>query len=141
MNLGHWNSSLKDIPEVFFGFVYLITNKKTGQYYVGKKQCSKKIKKKPLKGKVNKRISITESDWKSYTGSSNSLNNDILKYGKESFEFEIIKICNSKWELGYEEIKEQIKREVLLDKKSYNGIINVRIGRPPLSLLLEKDNV
>lgn len=137
-DLGHWtlNESCY-IADNFFGFVYKIENKTTGKYYIGKKQCNRKVKKKPLKGRVNKRISIIESDWKSYTGSSNELNADIEKYGKDNFDFVILKICNSKWELAYEEIKEQLKRDVLRDEKSYNGIMNVRIGRPPNSLLLK----
>lgn len=136
-DLGHWmlDESLY-LTESFFGFVYKIENKITGKYYIGKKQCSRKIKKKPLKGRVNKRITVSESDWKTYTGSSNDLNEDIKKYGKENFNFTILKICGSKWELAYEEIKEQLKRDVLRDKLSYNGIMNVRIGRPPNSLLL-----
>jgi hypothetical protein len=140
VDTGHWIiSESVYLPNSFFGFVYKIENNITGKYYIGKKQCLKKIKKKPLKGRVNKRISIAESDWKSYTGSSNDLNNDITKYGKNNFTFTILKTCGSKWELAYEEIKEQISRNVLQDEKSYNGIINVRIGRPPNSLLLNKD--
>lgn len=136
-DLGHWVpvDSLY-LTESFFGFVYKIENKITGKYYIGKKQCNKKIKKKPLKGRVNKRITVSESDWKTYTGSSNDLNEDIKKYGKDNFSFTILKICGSKWELAYEEIKEQLKRDVLRDDLSYNGIMNVRIGRPPKSLLL-----
>ena len=141
-DLGHWtiNESICS-PENFFGFIYKIENKNTGKYYIGKKQCLKKIKRKPLKGKVNKRISISESDWKVYTGSSNELNEDIKRYGKESFNFTILKICGSKWELAYEEIKEQLKRDVLRDELSYNGIMNVRIGRPPKSLLIKEDTL
>ena len=56
-------------------------------------------------------------------------------YGKENFEFRILRVCGSKWELGYEEIKEQISRDVLRRDDYYNGIINVRIGTPPKSLL------
>jgi hypothetical protein len=59
------------------------------------------------------------------------LNEDIKKYGKEKFTFKILKTCNSKWELAYEEIKEQINNNVLLRDDYYNGIINVRIGTPP----------
>lgn len=136
-DLGHWvlSESLY-LADSFFGFVYKIENTITGKYYIGKKQCSRKLKKRPLKGRVNKRIEIKESDWKTYTGSSNDLNEDIKKYGKENFTFTILKICGSKWELAYEEIKEQLKRDVLRDELSYNGIMNVRIGRPPKSLLL-----
>jgi hypothetical protein len=132
MDLGHWIVSEKiSIDEYTFGFIYRITNKINNKKYIGKKQCKSKLKRRPLKGKKNKRIEIKESDWRSYTSSSNDLNEDILKHGKENFTFEIIKVCMSKWELAYFEIKEQIEQNVLLRNDYYNGIINVRIGRPP----------
>jgi len=136
MDLGHWilNEDVC-INDNSFGFIYYIENLLTGKYYIGKKQCNRRVKKKPLKGKTRNRISSKESDWKSYTSSSKELNEDIIKFGKESFMFKIIKVCGSKWELAYEEIKEQIKRDVLKDNNCYNGIINVRIGRPPKDLI------
>lgn len=136
MDTGHW--LIEEgvyLHENMFGFIYEITNKINGKKYIGKKQCVRKIKRKPLKGKTRNRIDHKESDWKTYTSSSNELNEDIKKYGKENFEFRILKICGSKWELGYEEIKEQIARDVLRRDDYYNGIINVRIGTPPKSLL------
>jgi hypothetical protein len=136
MDTGHWliNEDVY-IFENMFGFIYEITNKVNSKKYIGKKQCVRKIKRKPLKGKTRNRIDHKESDWKTYTSSSNELNEDIQKYGKENFEFRILKVCGSKWELGYEEIKEQIARDVLQRDDYYNGIINVRIGTPPKSLL------
>jgi hypothetical protein len=136
MDTGHWliNEDVY-IHENIFGFIYEITNKVNGKKYIGKKQCIRKIKRKPLKGKTRNRIDHKESDWKTYTSSSNDLNEDIQKYGKENFEFRILKVCGSKWELGYEEIKEQIARDVLRRDDYYNGIINVRIGTPPKNLL------
>jgi hypothetical protein len=136
MNTGHWLIN-EDVymHENMFGFIYEITNKVNGKKYIGKKQCVRKIKRKPLKGKTRNRIDHKESDWKTYTSSSNDLNDDIQKYGKENFEFRILKVCGSKWELGYEEIKEQIARDVLRRDDYYNGIINVRIGTPPKSLI------
>ena len=136
MDTGHWLLN-KDVYifENMFGFIYEITNKVNGKKYIGKKQCVRKIKRKPLKGKTRNRIDHKESDWKTYTSSSNDLNEDIQKHGKDNFEFRILKICGSKWELGYEEIKEQIARDVLRRDDYYNGIINVRIGTPPKSLL------
>jgi hypothetical protein len=136
MDTGHWllNEDVY-IFENMFGFIYEITNKVNGKKYIGKKQCVRKIKRKPLKGKTRNRIDHKESDWKTYTSSSNDLNEDIQKHGKDNFEFRILKICGSKWELGYEEIKEQISRDVLRRDDYYNGIINVRIGTPPKSLL------
>jgi hypothetical protein len=132
MDFGHWVLSENvQFDESPFGFIYLITNLLNNRKYIGKKQCERKLKRKPLKGKKNKRIESIESDWRSYTSSSASLNEDILKYGKENFKFEIIKTCNSKWELAYEEIKEQLNKDVLLKEEYYNGIINVRIGTPP----------
>jgi len=139
MDTGHWllteGISLTDNT---FGFIYLITNLTNNKKYIGKKQCISKFKRKPLKGKKNKRIEYKESDWKTYTSSSESLNEDISKLGISNFKFEIIKVCNSKWELAYEEAKEQISREVLLREDYYNGILNLRIGRPPKALLNNK---
>jgi hypothetical protein len=132
MNFGHWilNESVS-LNEETFGFIYEITNLIENKKYIGKKQCISKIKRKPLKGKTRKRIDFVESDWKEYTSSSEKLNEDIKKHGKENFLFKILKVCGSKWELAYEEIKEQIKNDVLLRDDYYNGIINVRIGTPP----------
>ena len=133
MDLGHWISdSTLDYP--FFGFIYEITNTVTGRKYIGKKQCLRKLKRSPLKGKKRKRIENIESDWRMYTSSSKELNEDIVKLGKDKFIFKILKTCGSKWELGYEEIKEQINKNVLLTESYYNGIINVRIGRPPKNI-------
>jgi len=136
VDLGHWllNENVK-VDENTFGFIYEIINTVTGKKYIGKKQCKSKLKRKPLKGKKNKRIEIKESDWKSYTSSSVELNADILKYGKDKFIFKILRACGSKWELAYFEIKEQIDKNVLMREDYYNGIINVRIGRPPKNFL------
>lgn len=136
MDLGHWilNENVC-IDENTFGFIYEITNTVTNKKYIGKKQCKSKLKRKPLKGRKNKRIEIKESDWKTYTSSSADLNEDIVKYGKEKFIFKILRQCGSKWELAYFEIKEQIDKNVLMREDYYNGIINVRIGRPPKNFL------
>ena len=130
---GHWQISeqLQKLDQIPFGFIYIITNNVTGRQYIGKKQCVSRIKRKPLKGKKRNRIDQKESDWKTYTGSSNDLNEDIEKLGKENFTFTILEWCGSKWELAYKEIKKQLEYEVLLKESFYNGIINLRIGRPP----------
>ena len=132
MELGHW--TIKEslhTTENPFGFIYIITNNINGRQYIGKKQCVSRVKRKPLKGKTRNRIDHKESDWKTYTGSSKELNEDIAKYGKENFTFEILEWCGSKWELGYKEIKKQLEYDVLLNEQFYNGILNVRIGKPP----------
>jgi hypothetical protein len=107
----------------------LITNLKNNRKYIGKKQLQFK-KKRKLKSRKNSKITFSESDWKTYTGSCRELNEDIEKFGKENFRFEILMFCKSKWELAYEEIKLQIQNEVIKNSEYYNGIINVRIGKP-----------
>lgn len=133
MDTGHWTIH-GTIPEDAFGFIYEITNTVNQKKYIGKKQMVKRIKRAPLKGKKRKRIDLVESDWKTYTGSSDRLNADIEEHGKEAFTFEILKFCNSKFELSYFESKIQFERDVLLSENYYNGIINCRIGRPPKAL-------
>lgn len=130
MDTGHWKV-LETIPEGAYGFIYEITNLVNGKKYIGRKQMVKRIKRKPLKGKKRKRIDYVESDWKTYTGSSDKLNIDIDTNGKHKFKFEIIKFCKNKYELGYYETKMQFDKGVLLSEEYYNGIINCRIGKPP----------
>lgn len=125
-NLGHWKTEIA-VPENPFGFLYLIINKISNRKYIGKKQVQCKRKKALRKGKKKREIVIKETDWKTYTSSCNDLNDDIVKFGKENFEFHIIRFCDSKWELGYWEIAEQIKQEVMFKKEYYNGIVNCRL--------------
>jgi hypothetical protein len=136
MDTGIWEVC-KPIPEDSFGFIYEITNTINDKKYIGKKQMVRKIKRKPLKGKKRKRIDFIESDWKTYTGSSDSLNNDIALLGLDKFIFKILKFCNSKFELSYFEAKMQFEKDVLLSENYYNGIINCRIGKAP-KLFLEQ---
>ena len=134
-DLGHWllDEKLPQLAELPFGFVYIITNTISNRKYIGKKQCITTKKRPPLKGKKNKRHEKVETDWKSYTSSSNDVNKDIESIGKYNFTFKIVKYCNSKWELSYHEAKIQFEREVLLTNEYYNGIINLRIGNKPAS--------
>lgn len=140
MDLGHWTCE-EQWEELPFGFVYLITNTVSGKKYIGKKQIEKRTKRPPLKGKKRKRITVGESDWKTYTGSSDQLNADIEEHGKNKFKFEIIYSCGTKSELAYMETLYQFQAEALLREDYYNGIMNCRIGRvkftkaPPKLLL------
>tara|TARA_A100001201_G_C4087285_1_gene200941 strand:+ start:1428 stop:1838 length:411 start_codon:yes stop_codon:yes gene_type:complete len=130
LDLGHWTFE-GEWPTDCFGFIYQITNINTQKKYIGKKQVQKIIKRPPLKGKKNKRHVITESDWKTYTGSCNELNEQIISNGKDKFSFKILRTCNNKWELSYYEAELQFKLGVLLRDDYYNGIINCRIGKKP----------
>ena len=134
MDTGIWEV-YEPITEDAFGFIYEITNTINDKKYIGKKQMVRRIKRKPLKGKKRKRIDFIESDWKTYTGSSDALNNDIALLGLDKFTFKILKFCNSKFELSYFEAKMQFEKDVLLSEDYYNGIINCRIGKPPKNFL------
>lgn len=126
-----WTYKGKEVNELPLdceGFVYLITNLFNGKKYIGKKLARFKVTKPPLKGRKNKRRSSKESDWKTYWGSSEHLNADVLELGEENFTREILHFCQSRGMLSYLEAKEQFDREVLLTDEYYNGIINVRVG-------------
>lgn len=136
MDLGHWTTNLFiEEGKLPYGFIYVITNLVNGKRYIGKKQMKSVKKLKPLKGKKNKRHFDVETDWKTYTSSSNELNQDLNELGKNNFKFEIIHLCDSKFELAYYEAKKQFEADVLLKEGFYNGIINCRIGRAPDALL------
>lgn len=133
MDTGHWEVGCFCPSEEYlnnaYGFIYLITNTVTGKKYIGKKQKKTIKKRPPLKGKKNKRCEEVETDWKTYSSSSNDVNTDITQYGKDKFKFEILLFCNSKWELAYHEARLQFENKVLLREDFYNGIINLRIPK------------
>ncbi len=122
------NKVVSDLPDDAEGFVYLITNLENNRKYVGKKLARFKTTKPHLKGRKNKRRGFKESDWRTYWGSSDHLNADVLALGEDKFTREIIHYCPSRGILSYMEAKEQFDRKVLETDEYYNGIINVRVG-------------
>jgi|TARA_B100001093_G_scaffold186882_1_gene179461 hypothetical protein len=119
---------ITELPEDCEAFVYLITNLTNDRKYVGKKLAKFKTTKPPLKGKKNKRRGYKESDWRTYWGSSDHLNNDVAELGEEKFKREILYYCPSRGVASYIEAREQFERRVLETDDYYNGIINVRVG-------------
>ena len=93
-----------------YGFVYKITNLTNNRKYIGKKFFYS-AKTKQVKGK-KKKVKVP-SDWQTYYGSSDTLQKDVLEYGQENFEREILHLCKSKGECGYLEAKEQFLNNVL----------------------------
>lgn len=116
-------TSIEQLGEKAIGFVYKITNNKTGKFYIGKKSLESKINK-PLTKKEQlewnkpgripkKKLVVKESDWQNYYGSSKSLLEEIKQSSKSDFTREIIKICYSKKQLSYYEVYFQFEYKVL----------------------------
>jgi len=113
--------------ESLAGFVYVITDLDNNKKYVGKKNFWKIHKLRPLKGKVNKRHSKRDSDWQTYYGSNDQVKLLVEESGEKRFKREIIRLCKTKGEMTYYEMKEQIDREVLFKQDYYNEFIGGKI--------------
>lgn len=123
--------SVEDLPNYkdAIGFVYMITNKINGKFYIGRKnlyaskktKISKKEKTETGSRKKFKQV-VKESNWKSYYGSCKELLDDIEASGTHFFKREIIEICCTKKYLSYCEVAYQMKYNVLTGN-SYNGNI------------------
>jgi len=107
-----------------FGFVYIITNTKSGKAYVGCKQY--------FRGKSKKKMK-----WETYIGSSKYLKADIEKIGKKHFTFEVIAEYKNKRSLRYYEAYYQMKWNVLTatlegsdDPAYYNSYVGGKFYRP-----------
>ena len=133
MNWTHNGAIVEVLPDDCIGFVYLITNTVTGRKYIGKKlakfsKTSYKVVKQKNGVKKKKKIkSKVESDWQSYYGSNDVLNEDVNNLGKDKFTREILFYCKSKAECSYIEAREQFNHRVLESTDYYNGQISVRV--------------
>jgi hypothetical protein len=129
-----YNGAVVDIlPDDCIGFVYLIVNTVTGRKYIGKKlakfsKTSYKVVKQKNGVKKKKKIkSKIESDWQTYYGSNDILNEDVNNLGKDKFTREILFYCTSKAQCSYIEARTQFERKVLESTDYYNGQISVRV--------------
>jgi len=109
------------------GFVYLITDLKNNKKYVGKKNLWSVRKLPPLKGQKRRRTKKLESDWQNYFGSNEEVKMLVENEGRDRFKREILRLCKSKGEMTYFEMKEQIDREVLFRDDYYNEFIGGKI--------------
>lgn len=109
------------------GFVYLITNLTNNKMYVGKKLFTKS--KTYQKNKKKKRTRVA-SDWITYTGSNEQLNEDI-KNGHVITK-KILHLAKSKGWCSYLESKEILNRDCLILENYYNYWISCKIRRTHL---------
>jgi hypothetical protein len=116
-------SSIEDMPQGTFGFIYMVTYKPTGTSYIGKKVLyhnqKKKLTKKELAEqtgpgrKPTTKVVTKESDWKTYYGSAKPILELIKNGEKEEFTREILMFVNNKKLLTYYECKFLFKYGVL----------------------------
>jgi hypothetical protein len=96
-----------------YGLIYKITNTVNQKYYIGKKCLNKGVK------------------WEKYWGSSKELTADRKMMGKEHFTKEILKVCDSSYELSYHEIDQMVRHNWLNDK-CYNQNMSGRYFKSKL---------
>lgn len=134
--------SVDKFPENCIGFVYKITNIKTGKFYIGKKSLYSNVRKKLTKKelaelsgpgrKPTKKLVTSESNWLDYWGSNKGILQEIKEEGTDNFRKEILKFCFNKKQLTYWEVHFQCVNEVLLTEKSYNDNVLAKFFRKDL---------
>lgn len=117
----------------YVGYVYCITDKTNNKKYIGKKNFWSTRRLKPLKGQKRKRIKKMESDWMNYYGSNEEVKLLLEESGPDRFHREILRLCKTKGDMSYYEMKEQIDRSVLFSDEYYNEFIGGKIHSRHLS--------
>jgi hypothetical protein len=117
-----------ETPEEFQGFVYQITELDTGKKYIGKKFFWRP-KTLPITKTRKRRVKTrVESDWRDYYGSSQEVKLLVEEKGREKFKREILRLCETKGECSYYEVKLQFEKDVLLSDEYYNEFIGCKIN-------------
>ena len=111
-------TDIKQFPEGTYGFVYMITNLDTYDFYIGRKQLMAKVTRPPLKGQKKKRVEFKQSKWVDYQSS----NKEVQEWS--NVEKVILTLAFSKIGLTYFETKALFCLGALEDNKSLNGNIN-----------------
>jgi len=124
-------TSIEDIPENTFGFIYITTHTPTGKRYLGKKSLyhttNQKLGKKELaeqpvtrgRSKTTKQV-VKESDWRTYYGSEEFIKQSIKNKLHHEFTREIIHFVPNKKLLTYYETKYQFIHGMLESSERMN---------------------
>lgn len=134
--------SVDKFPKGCIGFVYQITNIKTGRFYIGKKSLFSNTKKKLTKKelaehtgpgkKPTKKLVTKESNWQDYWGSNKTMLKEIEESGNGNYKRKILKFCFNKKQLTYWEVHFQCINGVLLTEDSYNDNVLAKFFRKDL---------
>ena len=140
------NKYIKDPPKEVYGFVYKVTCK-LDEYkdwiYIGSKSFYKNrttvLSKKKAnelylgKGRKPKKQKVTtESDWKDYITSSETIKTLVNTFGNEAFNWEIIDYGLTKADLLMKEVEMQVKYRVFRIKESFNQMLKASIYKKNL---------
>lgn len=140
---GKYITEVSDMPDGVFGFIYKITNGKTNEFYIGKKQVvsirKRKFGKKETAALEDKRMKryemvTKESDWKDYR-SSNVTVKSWFDSNNDNVELKILRFCTSKKSLTYYELQEQFAHDVLGDELSLNDNLLGKFFRKDLDII------
>jgi len=128
------NKEFNETPEEYQGFIYEITELRTGKKYIGKKNFWRP-KTLPKNSKRSRRVKTkVESDWRTYYGSNVELQRLVEEHGPDEYERVILRLCKTKGEMSYFEAKLQFENDVLLSDKYYNEFIGCKIHSKHLKL-------
>lgn len=124
-------NDIKQLPENTYGFVYMITNLDTYEFYIGRKQLMSKVTRPPLKDQKKKRVEFKQSKWVEYQSS----NKDVQAW--TNVEKVILTLAFSKIGLTYFETKALFCLGALEDNKSLNGNINGKYYKDKIQTEIE----
>lgn len=140
---GSYITELSDMPEGTIGFIYKITNGRTGQYYIGKKNVAsirkRNFGKKEIALLTDKRMKryemvTKESDWKTYRSSNKVVHDWFTDGSNDKLQLEILRFCSSAKSLTYYELQEQFAHNVLADENALNDNLLGKFFRKDLEL-------
>ena len=134
-----YDPEFEEIPPEYVGFVYRITDTKTGEKYIGQKRFHRTKTLPITKTRKRRKKTLVESDWRTYHSSSEVIKENVAAGHSDRYEREILRFGYSKGDLNLLELMCQVENKVLFDPTYLNGIINARIHHRHISDKLKNE--